>query len=162
MVTGYGGTYRGVVTDDADPLEQSRLGVVVPDVYGEAPVWAAASRGAGSGGALPAIGDLVSISFEHGDTDFPIWESGSGSGAGDSANSPSAGYVGKYRGIVMVNDDPMQEHRIEVTVPDVDSQPVWATPSDDVRYVDLPDVGSEVWIEFESGDPAYPRWVGLV
>ena len=34
-------------------------------------------------------------------------------------------------------------------------------PSPDVQYIDIPEVGTEVWIEYESGDPAYPRWVGL-
>jgi hypothetical protein len=25
----------------------------------------------------------------------------------------------------------------------------------------VPDIGTEVWIEFESGDPNYPIWVGV-
>ena len=31
VVTGYGGTFRATVVDDADPMQQSRLQVVVPD-----------------------------------------------------------------------------------------------------------------------------------
>ena len=158
MVTGYGGTYRAVVVDDADPLQQNRLGVVVPDVYGEAPVWAVALWLEDPAPASPAIGDLVVVSFEQGDTDYPIWQLDTAIAEGGNT---TGGYVGRYRGVVVGNDDPMQENRLEVMVPDVDSTPAWATPSDDVRYVDIPDVGSEVWIEYENGDPAYPRWIGL-
>ena len=158
MVTGYGGTYRAVVVDDADPLQQYRLGVVVPDVYGETPVWAVALWLEDPAPALPAIGDLVVVSFEQGDTDYPIWQRDT---SGAEGGNTTGGYVGRYRGVVVGNDDPIQENRLEIMVPDVDSNPAWATPSDDVRYVDIPDVGSEVWIEYENGDPAYPRWIGL-
>jgi hypothetical protein len=158
MVTGYGGTYRAVVVDNADPLQQNRLGVVVPDVYGETPVWAVALWLEDPAPALPAIGDLVVVSFEQGDRDYPIWQPDTGIADGGGA---TGGYIGRYRGVVVGNDDPMHENRLEVIVPDVDSTPAWATPSDDVRYVDIPDVGSEVWIEYENGDPTYPRWIGL-
>ena len=157
MVTGYGGTYRGIVVDDADPLQQYRLGVVVPEIYGETSVWAVASL-PGSGSTLPAVGDEVMVSFEHGDTDYPVWEPNSHNA--DSGEA-SGRYVGKYRGVVVSIDDPLQENRLEVTVPEVDSSSTWAPPSDDVRYVEPPGVGSDVWIEYEFGDPAYPRWVGL-
>ena len=39
--------------------------------------------------------------------------------------------------------------------------PAWAIPSDDTLYVEPPGLGTDVWIEYDSGDPAYPRWVGL-
>ena len=156
MVTGYGGTYRAVVVDDADPMQQNRLGVIVPDVYGDdVSVWAAPLS---AGASPPPIGDLVLISFELGDTDHPIWEPNSNV---DNNDGPAAGYIGKYRGLVVSNDDPMQEDRLEVTVPDVTSEVMWALPSGDVRYSDTPDVGAEVWIEYEYGNPEYPRWVGL-
>jgi Type VI secretion system/phage-baseplate injector OB domain len=156
MVTGYGGTYRGAVVDDADPLQSNRLGVIVPDVYGDGvSVWAAALQGSSS---LPAVGDMVLVSFEHGDTDYPIWEPYSDAEQNGDATS---GYVGKYRASVVDNADPMQENRLQVTVPEVDSSSIWATASDEVRYGDTPEIGAEVWIEYEYGDPAYPRWVGL-
>jgi len=159
MVTGYGGTFRASVVDDADPTQQSRLQVVVPDVYGDSvPVWAAASLPYGSSG-LPAVGDLVWVSFEHGDTDYPVWQADEGA---DQGVPPAGGYVGKYRGVVVDNADPQQERRLEVTVPDVYPYPAWATPGVDASpYDDPPTVGSEVWIEYECGDPAFPRWVGL-
>ncbi len=156
MVTGYGGTYRGAVVDDADPMQQSRLGVVVPEVYGDdVSVWAVALEGSGS---LPHVGDLVLISFERGDTDYPIWEPFSDTDQNDDA---TRGYVGKYRASVVDNADPIQENRLEVIVPEVDSSRVWATAADDVRYGDAPEIGADVWVEYEYGDPAYPRWVGV-
>jgi len=158
VVTGYGGTYRGAVVDDADPLQQNRLQVVVPEVYGDASVWAAASLPPGPA-AVPAIGDPVWVSFQHGDTDYPVWERDQDA---DGSTGTTKGYIGKYRGAVVGNDDPLQRHRLEVTVPEVDPSPAWAEPSlDDVEQVEPPGIGSEVWIEYENGDPAHPRWVGL-
>ena len=158
VVTGYGGTFRATVVDDADPMQQSRLQVVVPEVYGDSvPVWAVASRTDDSNS--PAIGDLVWVSFEHGDSDYPVWQADQGADQGVPA---AGGYVGKYRGIVVDNLDPQQERRLEVTVPDVYAYPAWATPGvDDNPYDDPPAIGTEVWIEYECGDPAFPRWVGL-
>ena len=156
MVTGYGGTYRASVVDNFDPMQEQRLQVIVPDVYGEAAVWAMASLPAGSSGTLPAIGDLVWVSFEYGDTDHPVWQSDQG-----DDQAAHTGYVGVYRGFVVSNDDPAQLHRIEVTVPDVDPGAMWASPSVNFQDAPVPEVGSEVWIEYENGDPAYPRWTGL-
>jgi hypothetical protein len=121
-------------------------------------VWAATLQSTGPAELVPAIGDLVLVSFEHGDTDYPIWEPYSQ--VEQTGNAPQ-GYVGKYRGCVVANDDPMQLHRLELTVPDVSPPSVWATPSDDMQYIDLPDVGTEVWVEYENGNPDYPRWVGV-
>jgi hypothetical protein len=148
VVSGYGGTYRGMVVDDDDPMLQHRLHVVVPDVHGDTPVWAVASLPAGPAGRIPTVGDVVQISFERGDSDYPVWE------AGDATHSAAT-----YRGVVVDNDDPLQAHRLRVIVPEVDPSPVWASaPREDVES---PDVGAEVWIVYDSGDPAYPRWVGL-
>jgi len=158
MVTGYGGTYRALVVDDADPLHQNRLGVVVPDVFGDVSVWAAASLTAAPGSPLPTIGDTVWVSFEHGDTDYPIWEADA-AGAYDTS---ARGYTGKYRAAVVDNNDPMQLRRIEVTVPDVNSSPAWAQPGLEVQHLDPPEIGTEVWVEYDNGDPNYPRWVGLI
>ena len=155
MVTGYGGTYRATVVDDTDPMQHHRLLVLVPDVYGDTPIWAAALM---AGAQLPEIGDLVWVTFEHGDSDYPIWEPDTGSQQ-DGHTTP--GYVGRYRGTVLSNDDPMQENRLEVMVPDVDPSAAWAMPSYDTQYLAPPDAGADVWIEYDNGHPAYPRWVGV-
>ena len=154
MVTGYGGTYRGSVVDADDPNQQNRLLVLVPEVYGDAPAWAAASLTSPSA-ALPTIGELVWVSFEHGDSEYPVWQHDQGS------SSDTGSYVGKYRGRVISNEDPIQANRLHVEVPEVDPSPAWATAGIEVGEEGPPDVGADVWIEYEYGDPAYPRWVGV-
>ena len=90
-MTGYGGTYRAVVVDDIDPLQQYRLGVVVPEVYGEGvSVWAVALS---AGSSMPIIGDLMWVSFEHGDTDYPIWQLASGADDHTATGAYRAGSV---------------------------------------------------------------------
>ncbi|GAA2836592.1 phage baseplate assembly protein V [Crossiella cryophila] len=76
-------------------------------------------------------------------------------------------YLGKFRGTVVVNVDPLRQGRIQVQVPDVlGSVPSsWAMPCLPVagpqmgQYV-VPPVGAGVWVEFEQGDPSFPIWTG--
>ena len=46
--------------------------------------------------------------------------------------------------------------------PSVDESAAWATAGSEVADLDVPEIDTEVWIEYEYGDPAYPRWVGLI
>ena len=75
-------------------------------------------------------------------------------------------YLGKYRGTVINNVDPMQIGRIQVIVPDVAIVPsTWAMPCVPIAGIQMgmyttPVIGSGVWVEFEQGDPDYPIWVG--
>lgn len=76
-------------------------------------------------------------------------------------------YLGKYRGMVLNNVDPMQQGRLQVQVPDVAGlvPASWAMPCVPVAglqngMVALPVIGSGVWIEFEQGNPDHPIWVG--
>jgi hypothetical protein len=75
--------------------------------------------------------------------------------------------LGKYRGTVVNNVDPLQIGRIQVTVPDVSnlSPSSWAMPCVPMAGKQqgaffVPQVGAGVWVEFEQGDPDYPIWVG--
>lgn len=161
MVTGYGGTYAATVVDNYDPLGQNRVSVMVPEIFAETPVWAAASITDDSG--LPAVGDSLWISFEHGDSDYPVWQRPEHSDAyGDSQHEPDRNYQGKYHGRVIDNVDPLQERRLHVVVPEIDESPAWATAGSEVDHLDVPELDTAVWIEYEYGDPAYPRWVGLI
>ena len=70
-------------------------------------------------------------------------------------------YFGKYRGTVINNVDPLKLGRIQVMVPDVaESVPTsWAMPCFPAPGMfAVPGMGSAVWIEFETGDVAYPIW----
>lgn len=76
-------------------------------------------------------------------------------------------YYGKYRGTVINNIDPEQIGRVMVQVPDVLglTPSSWALPCVPVAGIQagvfvVPPIGSQVWIEFEQGDPDYPIWTG--
>jgi type VI secretion system (T6SS) baseplate-like injector VgrG len=70
----YNGTYRGVVTNNADPENLGRLKTQVPQVLGTVQTewaWPASPNIAG----IPplAIGDPVWVAFEGGSLEHPIW-----------------------------------------------------------------------------------------
>jgi uncharacterized protein involved in type VI secretion and phage assembly len=74
---------------------------------------------------------------------------------------------GKYSGIVTDNVDPDNQGRIQATVPTVfdAAHAPWAKPSvpfapSGAGMLMLPEIGSNVWIEFENGDQDYPIWSG--
>jgi uncharacterized protein involved in type VI secretion and phage assembly len=78
--------------------------------------------------------------------------------------------LGKYRGTVINNVDPLMKGRLLVQVPDVLGlvPSSWAEPCVPLAgptgppmgvYL-VPPVGAGVWVEFEQGDPNYPIWVG--
>ncbi|WP_020672144.1 phage baseplate assembly protein V [Amycolatopsis nigrescens] len=76
-------------------------------------------------------------------------------------------YLGKYRGTVVTNVDPMRQGRIQVRVPDVlgDATSSWAMPcfpmtGAQAGVYTVPPVGAGVWVEFEQGDVSFPIWVG--
>jgi uncharacterized protein involved in type VI secretion and phage assembly len=76
-------------------------------------------------------------------------------------------FYGKYRGTVVDNVDPLQTGRLMVQVPDVSNilPSTWALPCLPFTGVQsgfyaVPEIGSQVWVEFEQGNPDYPIWVG--
>jgi hypothetical protein len=76
-------------------------------------------------------------------------------------------YYGKYRGLVVENIDPEQIGRVLVQVPDVlgEIPTSWAMPCVPAAGIQagcfiVPPIGSQVWVEFEQGDPDYPIWTG--
>jgi uncharacterized protein involved in type VI secretion and phage assembly len=75
--------------------------------------------------------------------------------------------LGKYRGTVLNNIDPMQIGRIMVQVPDVSNvlPSTWAMPCVPFTGIQsgffvVPAIGSGVWVEFEQGDIDHPIWTG--
>jgi Type VI secretion system/phage-baseplate injector OB domain len=84
----------------------------------------------------------------------------------NATNDPPK-FLGKYRGVVINNVDPMQIGRIQVIVPDVSTflPTSWAMPCVPIGGMQMgvfgvPQLGAGVWVEFEQGDPDYPIWVG--
>jgi hypothetical protein len=84
-----------------------------------------------------------------------------------SAGSASERFYGKYRGLVVENIDPEQIGRVLVQVPDVlgEIPSSWAMPCVPAAGIQsgcfiVPPIGSQVWVEFEQGDPDYPIWTG--
>jgi uncharacterized protein involved in type VI secretion and phage assembly len=80
---------------------------------------------------------------------------------------PEPRFYGKYRGVVIDNIDPLQVGRILAQVPHVlgESPSSWALPCVPAAGIQagcfiVPPIGSQVWIEFERGDPNFPIWTG--
>jgi uncharacterized protein involved in type VI secretion and phage assembly len=76
-------------------------------------------------------------------------------------------FLGKFRGRVTDNRDPLSLGRLRVRVDDVfgDNSSGWALPSlpyagNGVGLFVLPPNDSWVWVEFEHGHPEYPIWTG--
>ncbi|MGC8802116.1 MAG: phage baseplate assembly protein V [Chloroflexus sp.] len=76
-------------------------------------------------------------------------------------------FFGKYRGKVENNLDPLQQGRVQVSVPAVlgEGRASWAMPcvpfaGNGVGLFLIPPTGANVWVEFEGGDPDYPIWSG--
>lgn len=77
-------------------------------------------------------------------------------------------FIGKFRGQVTDNLDPLMLGRVRAKVPDVygpDGESGWAMPcvpfaGSGFGFFAVPAVGSRVWMEFEHGDPEYPVWTG--
>lgn len=78
-------------------------------------------------------------------------------------------FYGKYRGIVVDNEDPEDLGRLKVSVPSVLGTEVvtgWALPCAtyggalNQGMLFIPPLDSGVWIEFEEGDLEFPIWCG--
>jgi hypothetical protein len=87
----------------------------------------------------------------------------------DSAGTAGASkrYFGKYRGLVIDNIDPQQIGRVMLQCSDVlgETPSSWAMPCVAAAGIQagcfvVPPIGSQVWVEFEQGNPDYPIWTG--
>ncbi|GAA2261942.1 baseplate assembly protein [Streptomyces ruber] len=81
--------------------------------------------------------------------------------------APSNRHLGKFRGRVVDNDDPLRIGRVTVEVPDVlgNEPSTWALPclpftGPEAGQFVVPPPGAGVWVEFEQGDPSFPVWTG--
>lgn len=85
----------------------------------------------------------------------------------EMGNGGARRFLGKYRGTVLNNVDPMKKGRLLVQVVDVLGifMSSWAMPCVPVGGFQMgaylvPPVGAGVWVEFEQGNPDKPIWVG--
>ena len=76
-------------------------------------------------------------------------------------------FWGKYRGVVLSNEDPLFRGRILAQVPAVSSllPTSWCEPCVPMAGLQMgaymiPQIQAGVWIEFEQGDPSRPIWTG--
>ena len=84
-----------------------------------------------------------------------------------TANPGPRKLYGKFRGTVIENVDPMMMGRVLAQVPDaLGMAPTsWALPCLPFAGIQsgafvVPPLGSQVWIEFEQGNPDYPIYTG--
>ncbi len=77
-------------------------------------------------------------------------------------------YYGKYRGFVVDNQDPENLGRIKLKVPSLLGETVsgWALPCVPFAGIDqglylIPEIDSQIWVEFEAGDLNLPIWTGM-
>jgi len=77
------------------------------------------------------------------------------------------GFLGRFRGTVIDNEDPLRLGRVRAMVPDAlgETPSGWALPSSPyagsgVGFFTVPPLGADVWIEFEQGDVDRPICVG--
>lgn len=86
------------------------------------------------------------------------------------ARRHAAKYYGKYAGLVMDDPNPNDETKkadargwVLVAVPTVfgEDNAMRARPCLPYGHFYLPPPGTQVWVEFEAGDTAYPIWSGV-
>lgn len=84
-----------------------------------------------------------------------------------SAGGNAQRFYGKYRGLVVENIDPLQMGRVLLQCPDVLGAipSSWAMPCVPAAGIQagifiVPPIGSQIWVEFEQGNPDYPIWTG--
>ncbi len=79
---------------------------------------------------------------------------------------PTTPLVGKFRGKVVNNLDPLFMGRLTVELAiEPDMQCNWCMPclpyaGPEERRSAIPPVGTNVWVEFEGGDVNFPIWSG--
>ena len=69
-----------------------------------------------------------------------------------------------HRGIVIDVQDPAGQSRVNIDVPSVSSEPLWALVVVPLAAggIQLPEVGAGVWVAFEGDDFSSPVVLGVI
>ncbi len=82
-----------------------------------------------------------------------------------SHSAPSTALHGIYRAVIVNNEDPENNRRLQVKIDAIPEMGLlWAAPilpSTDNRLI-IPAVGDIVWISFKEGDAQQPLWLGKI
>jgi len=78
-------------------------------------------------------------------------------------------YFGKYRGFVVDNKDPEMRGRLMLKVPALFGENItaWALPCmpfgglAQQGFFMVPEIGAQIWVEFEAGNQDLPIWTGV-
>ena len=69
-----------------------------------------------------------------------------------------------YRALVADDSDPAESGRVRVEIPAVGAEPMWASVvmPVGVDVLQLPQLGTGVWVSFEADDPSSPVVLGII
>lgn len=122
----YYSSYPAFVYDRNDPENRCRVRLVIPMITRDRPMatWALPKKFSGSGYGvqmIPKKGDIVWVSFRHGDRRYPLWEhgyEGTEDEKEDELKSPDNYWFKTPQGITGQFDDENREVRVYVPVTD--------------------------------------------
>jgi hypothetical protein len=75
----------------------------------------------------------------------------------DAAFVTTETVCGVHRGTVVTDTDPLEQGRVQVLVPEVSTEAVWAQVSQPAGPIEE---GTPVWVVYEAGQPGRPVVIG--
>jgi hypothetical protein len=150
----YFGIYKGLVIDNADPINRGRIKLIVPQVFGEAVTeWAWP--------CLPIVTTENQLDHEEHTAAqiaalLTTQSVGIADSGGDSATVPALTVVAKSGAGALKHphvgsSDPLTK----------DGSEDGEIPAEHIYHRRVPEVNQGVWVMFEGGVPDFPVWMGV-